>query len=242
MEIFGGMGEIISALFGNDAWMLADALRANAPSAWVLGLLITLLGGYLTAQMYRHVPLTERYLEPTVMVVSYLAIGAIIFSGVIQRFGSVPDFLVGSWLGDLLAPYLAGQPSWSTTLPPFLFLVMTWVGCSWNVKLRTHLAFAEFRTAMPRGGQFACLVLDAVLWLGFAWIVIVTAGKETVNAASNFRIMLGTDNVMQWWFLISVPLAWILLSGRVIENLMDDVARYRSGGPMIERAVIGGDA
>ncbi|TFL18311.1 TRAP transporter small permease [Jannaschia formosa] len=223
MEILGGMGAIMSALFAGDAWMLGDALRSNEPAAWALGLVVTLVGGWLVAMLYRHVSVVERYLEPTVMVVSYLTIGAIIFAGVIQRFA------------------LTGQPPWSTTIPPFLFLIMTWVGCSYNVRLRTHLAFAEFRTAMPRGGQFACLLLDAVLWLGFAWIVIVTAGRETVAAAANFRIMLGTDDIMQWWFLISVPLAWVLLSGRVIENVIEDYERYRSEGPMIEQAVIGGD-
>lgn len=222
-EMFAGMVEIISALFDNDAFMLQDAMRNN-PGIWPLGLIATLGGGFLIMLIYRHVPIVERYLEPSVMVASYLAIGYIIFSGVVQRF------------------FLSGQPPWSTTLPPFLFLVMTWVGCSYNVKLRTHLAFAEFRMAMPRFGQLLCLLLDALLWLGFAWIVIVTATQETVRAAANFSIMLGTDDVMQWWFLISVPLAFLLLSGRVLEHLFNDLRNFRAGETMIKQAVIGGDA
>ena len=217
------MAEIISALFENDAFMLQDAMRNN-PGIWPLGLIATLVSGFLIMYIYRAVPFIERNLEPTIMVVSYLAIGYIIFSGVVQRF------------------FLSGQPPWSTTLPPFLFLVMTWVGCSYNVKLRTHLAFAEFRTSMPRFGQLLCLLLDALLWIGFAWIVIVTATQETVRAAANFSIMLGTDNVMQWWFLISVPLAFLLLAGRVLEHLFSDLRNFREGEAMIKQAVIGGDA
>lgn len=222
MSMIGGMGEIISALLDNDAFMLQDAMRNN-PGLWPLGLIATLVGGFIMALVYRIVPPIERYLEPTIMVVSYLAIGYIIFAGVIQRF------------------YLSGQPPWSTTLPPFLFLVMTWVGCSYNVKLRTHLAFAEFRRAMPRGGQLLCLLLDALLWVGLSWIVIVTTTQEAVRAAANFSIMLGTDNVMQWWFLVSVPLAFILLVARVINNLRTDLHNFREGNPLIEQAVIGGD-
>lgn len=222
MEMFGGMLEIISALFGGDAFELQSVMRNN-PGNWPLGLIVTLAGGFAMAMIYRNVPVIEKYLEPTVMVVSYLTIGAIIFAGVLQRF------------------YFSGQPPWSTTLPPFLFLIMTWVGCSYNVRLRTHLAFAELRTALPRKAQFACLTLDAVLWLGFAWIVIVTTTLETVRAAANFAIMLGTDNVMQWWFLISVPLAFLSLGGRVISNYMDDARNLRSGAPLIKQAVIGGD-
>ncbi|SFJ43071.1 TRAP transporter small permease [Jannaschia pohangensis] len=223
MEIFGGIGEIISALFANDAWTLGDALRQNQPATWTLGLLATILGGLAMFFVYRFVPMIERHLEPTVMVVSYLMIGFIIFESVVQRF-----------LFD-------NQNPWSTTLPSFLFLIMTWVGCSYNVKLRTHLAFSEFRTAMPPAGQIFCLLLDALLWTGFAWIVVVTTTQETVAAAANFRFMSGTDNLMQWWFLVSVPIAWTILVARVFENLVVDLRNFRNGAPLIEQAVIGGD-
>ena len=156
------------------------------------------------------------------MVAAYLAIGYIIFAGVVQRF------------------FLDGQPPWSTTIPPFLFLIMTWVGCSYNVKLRTHLSFSEFRKNAPRPVQLFLLLLDAVLWIGFAWIVVVTTTQESVRAAANFSIMLGTDNVMQWWFLATVPVAFILLTARVIQNAITDLAKFREGGDLVETAVIGG--
>ncbi|MEM8577126.1 MAG: TRAP transporter small permease subunit [Pseudomonadota bacterium] len=222
MEMIAGMGEIISAMLAGDSFELQSAMRNN-PGVWPLGLIATLVGGALVAVLYRAVPFVERNLEAAVMVVAYLAIGYIIFSGVIQRF------------------FLSGQPPWSTTIPPFLFLIMTWVGCSYNVKLRTHLAFAEFRKLAPRPIQLGLLMLDAALWLGFAWIVVVTTTQESVRAAANFSIMLGTDNVMQWWFLVTVPIAFILLTARVMENLARDIQKYRSGADMIEAAVIGGD-
>lgn len=222
MEMMAGMGTVIAAFLSNDSFEMQSAMRNN-PGIWPLGLIVTLVGGALVAYLYKVVPFVERNLEPTVMVVAYLAIGYIIFSGVIQRF------------------FLDGQPPWSTTIPPFLFLVMTWVGCSYNVKLRTHLAFAEFRKASPRAVQFFMLMLDALLWLGFAWIVVVTTTQESVRAAANFAIMLGTDNVLQWWFLATVPVAFILLTARVLGNAVDDYRKFREGGEMIEAAVIGGD-
>lgn len=223
MDMISGMGEVLSAFFSGDSFELQSAMRGN-PGIWPLGLLVTLVGGALVAYIYRLVPFIERNFERAVMVIAYLAIGYIIFSGVVQRF------------------FLSGQPPWSTTIPPFLFLVMTWVGCSYNVKLRTHLAFAEFRKASPRAIQFYLLMLDAILWIGFAWIVVVTTTQESVRAAANFSIMLGTDNVLQWWFLATVPVAFILLAARVFENVAKDIAKYRNGDEMIEAAVIGGDA
>ena len=72
-------------------------------------------------------------------------------------------------------------------------------------------------------------MLDAVLWIGFSWVVIVTALKQVVNSAANFQIMLGTDNVMQWWFLISMPIAFTTLVARVLENALRDIENYRRG-------------
>ncbi len=218
---FQGTGEILSALASGDSWMLSEAMRA--PAVWPLGLMAMLMLALAFLVLYRVVPWTERNLEQSLMVVSYLAIGGIIFVEVFRRF------------------VLSQQAPWSTTLPPFLFLIMTWFGCSFNVKLRTHLAFAEFRMAMPRAGQMACLVLDALLWIGFSWVVVVTSTKVAANSAANFQIMLGTDNVMQWWFLLSVPLAFTTLVARVIENLLSDIANFRQGDTLITQAVIGGD-
>ncbi len=218
---FQGAGEIFAALAEGDSWMLSEAM--GAPAIWPLGLIGMLCAATFILVLYRVSPWIERNLESSVMVVSYLAIGGIIFVEVFRRFA------------------LGLQAPWSTTLPPFLFLIMTWFGCSYNVKLRTHLAFAEFRTAMPRVGQMACLTLDAVLWIGFSWIVVVTSSRVVANSASNFQIMLGTDNIMQWWFLLAVPISFTMLVARVLENYLTDLANYRSGDTLIKQAVIGGD-
>ena len=173
--------------------------------------------------IYKYIPWFERSFESTVMVSAYLLIGVIIFVEVFRRF------------------VLNVQAPWSTTLPPFLFLIMTWAGCAYNVKLRTHLSFSEFRMNMSRGLQFACLTLDAILWIGFSWIVVVTSTQVAANSASNFAILLGTDNVLQWWFLVTVPLSFILIAARALENWLTDLENFRSGAVMIKPAAIGTD-
>ena len=212
---------IIAAFFSNDSWEIKQAVGTSG--AWTVGLGALLLVACLVLIIYRYIPFIERHLERTVMVWSYLIIAAIIFVEVFRRF------------------VLSEQAPWSTTLPPFLFLIMTWFGCSYNVKLRTHLAFSEFRSALPRIGQLICLLFDAVLWLGLCWIVVVTASRIVANSAANFQILLGTDNVLQWWFLIMVPIAFILMAARVLENVIKDISRFRNGEELLERAVIGGD-
>ncbi|RMH44923.1 MAG: TRAP transporter small permease subunit [Alphaproteobacteria bacterium] len=221
MSVFSDMGAIISAAWAGDPWMLRPAIQQDA--AWLLGAIVLLLGGLAILGIYKLVPFLDRHLERSIMVYSYLAVALIIFEGVIDRF------------------IYSDQAAWSTTVPPLLFMVMAWFGAAYNVRLRTHLSFSEFRTRLPRAGQLACLVLDAVLWLGFALIVLVTTTRLTVLSASNFQIVLGTDNVMQWWFLVTVPIAFLMMAARILENLFEDIGNFRRGAPLIRQAVIGGD-
>ena len=76
----------------------------------------------------------------------------------------------------------------------------------------------------------------------FAVIVVTTTSRLTALSASNFQIVLGTDNVMQWWFLLTAPVAFILMAGRVFQNLADDIRNWRTHEPLIRQAVIGEDA
>ncbi|WP_120501393.1 TRAP transporter small permease [Roseovarius sp. EL26] len=221
MALWSELGAILSAFAAQDSFEIRNAMKSDA--AWVLGAITAALGGLIVMWVYSKVPLLDRHLERTIMVWSYLAIAFIIFWGVIDRF------------------VFSNQQPWSTTIPPLLFMIMAWFGAAFNVRLRTHLSFAEFRTMMPRRGQLACLCLDGVLWFVFAVIVLVTTTRLTALSASNFQIVLGTDNVMQWWFLITAPLSFLLLVGRVFENLRDDFSNWRSGEPLIKQAIIGGD-
>ncbi|MGJ8546624.1 MAG: TRAP transporter small permease [Sulfitobacter sp.] len=221
MGFWSDFSAIFTALATQDSFEMRSAFAKDA--VWLFGALVCAIGGGLVLWVYKKVPLLDRHLERSIMVWSYLAIAFIIFWGVIDRF------------------VFSNQQPWSTTIPPLLFMIMAWFGAAFNVRLRTHLSFSEFRSIMPPKGQLACLLLDAVLWFVFCVIVLVTTLRSTLLSASNFQIVLGTDDVMQWWFLLTVPLAFLLMSARVLENLLEDIGNYRRGAPMIKQAVIGGD-
>ncbi len=221
MELWSDFSALMSAFASQDSWTIRQALAPN--SVYIFGAVFLILAGLALSWVYHHVPIIERYFERTVMIVCYLGTAGIIFWGVIDRF------------------VFSNQQPWSTTIPPFLFMVMAWFGAAYNIRVRTHLSFSEFRSRMPRGGQMACLWLDFVLWFGFALIFLVTTLRVVALSASNFQIVLGTDNTMQWWFLLGAPLAGTLMAARAIENIQDDMRNFRAGEPLIQQSVIGGD-
>ena len=220
MSYLQDIAAILSAVAAQDAWGIRNALKSDA--TWILGILVAVIGGWAIATLYRHIPLLDRHLERAFMVFSYLAIALIIFWGVIDRF------------------VFSNQQPWSTTIPPLLFMIMAWFGATYNVRLRSHLSFTEFRSRMGRKGQMLCLCLDNALWMAFSVIVIVTTARAAALSASNFQIVLGTDNVMQWWFLITAPLAFLLMAARVVENFLEDLANYQQRKTLIQQTVIGG--
>lgn len=208
-EVLAGIGAIWDAVQAGQPFAISRAIR-NPALYWIVSFGILPLS-LLMALIFRKVKLLDRYLEPTAMFFIYITIAMIIFVEVIRRF-----------VFNVQAP-------WSTTLPPYLFLLLTWIGCAYNVKLRAHLAFGEVRALMRPKARLAMSFLDAFLWYVMAVIVVVATLRLTANSASNFQMLLGTDNVMRWWFYICVPISWLILYARVLENLYQDIRSYRVG-------------
>lgn len=151
----------------------------------------------------------DRDIEKSIILITYTGMAGIICVEVVRRF------------------LFNQQVAWSTSIPILLFLWVTWFGASYNIKQRTHLSLSEVRARLPYAGQFACLVLDAVLWIIFAFIVIYFSWQQTYLAYDNFAIVQGTDDVMQWWFYAATPLAWSLIIYRVLRNLHQDYQRFQ---------------
>ncbi|HRP75284.1 MAG TPA: TRAP transporter small permease [Rhodocyclaceae bacterium] len=166
----------------------------------------------------------DRNAERTLILVAYSVMALIIVYAVFERY------------------VFSTQIPWSTSIPIYLFLWVTWMGCSYNVKKRTHLTFNEFRQRMPYGLQFACMWLDAVLWITFGSIVTYFTVIQTRLAYNNFAIVQGTDDVMLWWFYLATPVAWSLLMIRALQNLVADIRRYRTRQPfLVDTQTIGAD-
>lgn len=222
MSIWSDMATIVTATLSGDInFKVVKAYRSDA--AWIVFGSLTVFGAILVNYIYRLSPWLDRNFERTVAVTAYILIAIIIFVGVIQRF------------------VFSSQVPWSTTIPPLIFMIMSWYGCSYNVKLRTHLSFAEFRTKFSHQKQYWCLVMDNVLWFAFCIICVTTMARITINTYDNFAIVLGTDGVMRWWFIITMPLCFILMAGRVLNNALIDLSRYRNNETLIQQAVIGGE-
>lgn len=165
----------------------------------------------------------DRNIEKSIILSNYVAMTGIIFVEVIRRF------------------VFSQQAAWSSTIPIYLFLWIVWAGCAYNVKIRAHLTFDELRARLPYGAQYACLLLDAALWIIFSGIVIYYTTEQVLLSRDNFAIVQGTDNVMQWWFYIATPFAFAVLVFRVLQNVWADWRVFKAGEEFRIRTSVFGD-
>lgn len=156
----------------------------------------------------------DENIEKVVILVNYVVMTGIIFVEVIRRFA------------------FDQQAAWSSTIPIYLFLWVTWIGCAYCCKTRSHLRFEEVRSRLPYIGQFTCVMIDHFVWIGFSILVIYYSIEQVKLSYDNFSIVQGTDDVMQWWFYLATPLGFLLVIYRVLQNMLQDFRRFQKGEPM----------
>ena len=213
MEVLSVATELWTAFTSGSSFQVANLIRE--PETWIIFFVPFVIAVALTVAILRTVPFVDRNLEKWLLIVIYLVMAAIIFVGVIRRF------------------VFSVQAPWSTTMPAWLFLVLTWLGAAYSIKRRTQLNFGEIRSRMSRKLQLGMLGLDWFLWTAFSYIVVVTTLRRTVSSWANFQILPGTDDIMQWWFYAAVPVSWVLLSARAWMIFTEDRQNYRENRPLV---------
>lgn len=124
------------------------------------------------------------------------------------------------------------QAPWSTFIPSYLFLWLTWLGCAYCVKLRNHLSFGEVRDRLPRTAQYVLMQVDYVLFLVFGCLAIYYSADLVKLHIDIESIVPGTDDLPSWIFYSATPVGWTLLIWRVLQNAIEDYRDFRSGAPL----------
>lgn len=161
----------------------------------------------------------DENLEKYVIIVAFAACAGIIAVEVFRRY------------------VLNQQAPWSTYIPSYLFLWLTWLGCAYCVKLRNHLSFGEIRDRLSRRTQYVLMQVDYVLFLTFGCIAIYYSAGLVSMQYEFESIVPGTDDVPSWIFYSATPVGWSLLIWRVAQNAVEDYRDFKSGAPLKLRGV-----
>lgn len=165
-------------------------------------------------RIFRTMSWLDEHFEPLIMIVAYAIFTSIIAVEVVRRF------LMGA------------QTTWGAEVSIHLFIWLTWFGAAWGVRNRTHLCFPGIRENLPRHLQLPLYLFDNLLWLILGAIVMYGAQKM-IAMQFVFESVIQGSTIPMWWSFILVPLAWLLIYIRAIQNCLYLVKDYKAGKPLI---------
>ena len=123
--------------------------------------------------------------------------------------------------GEAIRRYLLGvQTQWGGTAAIHAFIFLSWLGCAYHVRRRTHIRFDGLRAKMSARAQRLALALDDVLWLVLAAIVIQHSATLVSMHMNLGATMEGTDDFPYWIAVAVVPATWALIAFRALQDLV----------------------
>jgi len=156
----------------------------------------------------------DQNIENALIFPMYFIMMVIMAVGVVQRFFFKTSF------------------HWAVYVCIGLFVWFSWLGCSWNVKERSHLRLSTFRNKMPRSLQFACLMLDYALWIAFGIIASYYSVFQMIRLHEVGALIYGTETIPKWLVPACIPGSFSILFVRVIQCAIQDIKDFKRNEPL----------
>ncbi len=132
--------------------------------------------------------------------------------------------------GEAILRYITGsQTQWGATAAIHAFIFLSWLGCAYHVRRRSHIRFDAIRRRLSPPARLACNLVDCVLWLVMAAIVIYYSMGLVDMHMSLGATLEGTDHFPYWVAVAAVPVGWALIVIRAVQDMVLLVEEYRRG-------------
>lgn len=142
----------------------------------------------------------------------YLFIVVVIFSEIFRRF--VIEF----------------SSLWGEETARFSFIYMVWIGASIAVKERLHIRIGIVVDRLSHQMRNLFNIFYGLLGM-FLAVVALKYSMEPVMTSIKYQSVTDGLRIVQAWFLFAVPFGFLMILLRLVQNLLDDINRFRSKQP-----------
>jgi TRAP-type C4-dicarboxylate transport system permease small subunit len=151
----------------------------------------------------------ERYL----LLIFYTLIVAVIGIEVLRRFA------------------LSFSSIWGEEIARFAFIYLTWIGASSGVKNRSHIRIDLIYSWVPIRHHIWLYLLADLATMAFA---IVAFYYSLVPILTSLQFDNVTDGlrINRSFFLIAVPLGFMMVMLRLLQNFVRDFQDHKAGNPI----------
>lgn len=165
----------------------------------------------------------EANLERYLMVLLYFYIFFIIGSSVITRYTF--NF----------------SPVWASETAIFMYIYLTWLGASWNVRKRSHIRVDLIQNLLPERGRALTFVINDLAMLAFTYFVFV-GFIPVLQSTIQLGAVVQSMYVSQIYFIFAIPLGFALIAIRSVQMLYIDLRSLIYREPVFDgEAIIGGE-
>ena len=128
---------------------------------------------------------------------------------------------------------LAYSSIWGEEIVRYAFIYLAWIGAASAVRERAHIRIDVIVHYLgPRAKAIIYILGDIVMFIvaaiAFYW------SFETVSVSWKFGSVSHGLRVSMVWFLMAVPLGFLLIMFRLIQSFLRDLQSLRTGKPVFE--------
>ncbi|MFC6903804.1 TRAP transporter small permease [Halalkalicoccus tibetensis] len=118
---------------------------------------------------------------------------------------------------------------WGFEVAQGLFVWIAWLGASMGVRHESYFRFTLLRGKLSRRGDYLMYVVEWTLWLVVIGAIYWYSIPELYQVLSSGRVIVGTENVLQAYFYLAVPVGTGLILLRVFQRAVVKTLAYRRG-------------
>lgn len=115
--------------------------------------------------------------------------------------------------------------AWNEEVERFVFVWLTYLGASLGVQRQGHIRITSFVNLAPEGlPRQLVILLSDLIWLIFS-LFIVYLGVELLKTMAHFKHLSPATGINMVWIYAIVPLAFLLMSFRLVQIYYCDAKR-----------------
>lgn len=117
---------------------------------------------------------------------------------------------------------------WGEETARYAFVYLTWIGAAAAIRSRAHIRIDLFPNLLPPRGKATLNLLTSICAIAFACAALYWSIDPVIVS---FRFGSVTDGlrVTKGWFLLAVPLGFVLVLWRSLQSMAIDVSDLRRG-------------
>ena len=117
---------------------------------------------------------------------------------------------------------------WGEETARYTFIYLTWIGAAVAIRNRSHIRIDILVNLLPPRGKAFLNVIASLCAIVFASVALYWS-IEPVLVSFRFGSVTDGLRITKGWFLIAVPLGFMLVLGRALEALVHDLSDLRYG-------------